>query len=673
MNNPLLKEFKNEYGIPPFELIKEEHYIPAFDKAIEEHAKEIKLIIDNKETPTFENTINALENSGELLSKVSRVFYNLLSAHSNDNLNKIASEISPKLSRHNDSISLNQDLFIKIKKVHEDKDPLNDEQQRLVQIIFDNFKLRGSLLDDGNREVLKSMNEKLSSLSLKFNQNTLKETNNFQLIISDPNELDGLPEDLIELGKKQAEAEQIKNCWLFKASRENLYPFLTFSNNRSLREKIYKGYISRGKNKNSENNESLIKEMHSLRKQKANLLGFDCHADLALQNSMAETTGNVSDLLNQVWKPAKKRADEEITEMQKLIQKEGNNFKLEAWDWWFYSEKVRKDKYDFSEEDMKPFLSLENIKTAAFTTAERLFDIKFIKLSEYPKYHEEMEAYKVIDSDKNIVGIFLTDYFARPSKQGGAWMTSYRDQSKNNGVKYPIIINVCNFPKPTKNKPSLLNFEHAITLFHEFGHALHGLLSDVTYPSLSGTSVPRDYVEFPSQMMENWIRNPEVLNEFAQHFETGEKIPEDLMNKYLNCQKFNQGFATTEYLAASFLDLAWHTSDKDITDIDGFEEELFNSINKPKEIDSRYGSTYFNHIFSGGYSSSYYSYMWSEVLDSSAFEVFEKNGIYDKSSGQKLKEFVYSSGNSKDLMEQFIRFNGKEPDPKRLLEKRGLA
>ena len=673
MNNPLLIEFENEYGIPPFELIKEEHYIPAFDKAIDEHTKEIKQIIDNKEVPNFENTINALENSGELLSKVSRVFYNLLSAHSNDNLNKIASEISPRLSRHNDSISLNQDLFIKIKKVFETKETLNDEQQRLVKIIFDNFKLRGSLLDDDKREVLKSMNEKLSSLSLKFNQNTLKETNNFQLIISDLAELDGLPEDLIELGKKQAEAEQIEDSWLFKASRENLYPFLTFSNNRSLREKIYKGYISRGKNKNSENNESLIKDMYSLRKKKANLLGFDCHADLALQNSMAETTSNVSALLKQVWKPAKQRADEEISEMQKLIQKEGNNFKLEAWDWWFYSEKVRKDKYDFSEEDMKPFLSLENIRTAAFTTAERLFDIKFVKLNDYPKYHEEVEAYKVINGDKNIVGVFLTDYFARPSKQGGAWMTSYRDQSKNNGVKYPIIINVCNFPKPTKNRPSLLNFEHAITLFHEFGHALHGLLSDVTYPSLSGTSVPRDYVEFPSQMMENWIRNPEVLNEFAKHFETGEKIPEDLMNKYLNCQKFNQGFATTEYLAASFLDLAWHTSDKEIKDIKVFEEELFNSINKPKEIDSRYGSTYFNHIFSGGYSSSYYSYMWSEVLDSSAFEVFEKNGIYDKSSGQKLKEFVYSSGNSKDLMEQFVRFNGKEPDPKRLLEKRGLA
>ena len=388
MNNPLLQEFKNEFGIPPFDLIKEEHYIPAFDKAIAEHAKEIELIVSNKESPDFENTINALENSGELLSKVSRVFYNLLSAHSNDNLNKIASKISPRLSRHNDSISLNQDLFTKIKKVYEDKDLLNAEQQRLIQIIFDNFKLRGSLLDDKKREVLKSMNEKLSSLSLKFNQNTLKETNNFKLIISDPADLEGLPEDLVELGKKQAEAEQIKDSWLFKASRENLYPFLTFSNKRSLREKIYKGYISRGKNKNSENNENLIKEMYSLRKQKANLLGFDCHADLALQNSMAETTSNVSDLLNQVWKPAKERADEEIAEMQKLIQKEGNNFKLEAWDWWFYSEKVRKEKYDFSEEDMKPFLSLENIRTAAFATAERLFDIKFIKLSEFPKYHE---------------------------------------------------------------------------------------------------------------------------------------------------------------------------------------------------------------------------------------------------------------------------------------------
>ena len=673
MKNPLLENFDNEYGMPPFELIKEDHYIPAFNSAIKEHAEEIKSILDNKEEPDFENTINALEKSGELLSKVSRVFYNLLSAHSNDNLNNIASEISPLLSRHNDSISLNQELFVKINKVYESQENLDDEQKRLVKVIFDNFKLRGALLDNMQREDLKTMNEKLSSLSLKFNQNTLKETNNFKLLINHSSDLDGLPDDLIELGKKQAEAEDIENGWLFKASRENLYPFLTFSKNRSLREKIYKGYVLRGKNKNSENNEHHIKEMFSLRKQKAKLLGFDCHADLALQNSMAETTTNVIDLLDQVWKPAKRRANQEISEMQTLIQKEGNNFELEPWDWWFYSEKVRKEKYDFSEEDMRPFLSLENIREAAFTTAERLFDIKFIKLDKFPKYHEEVEAFKVVDEKKNIVGIFLTDYYVRSSKQGGAWMTSYRDQSKNNGHKYPLIINVCNFPKPTKNKPSLLNFENAISLFHEFGHALHGLLSDVTYPSLSGTSVPRDFVEFPSQMMENWIRNPEVLNEFACHFETGEKIPKELMDKYLNCQKFNQGFATTEYLTASYLDLAWHTTNNDVDNISDFEDELYKKISKPKEIDSRYGSTYFNHIFSGGYSSSYYSYMWSEVLDSSAFEVFEKNGIYDKDSGKKLKEFVYSSGNSKDLMEQFIKFNGKEPDPQRLLEKRGLA
>ncbi len=673
MKNPLLKEFSNEYGIPPFKNIKEEHYIPAFHAAIEEHKLEIDKIINNKETPNFENTVNALENSGDLLSRVSRVFFNLLSANSNDELNKIASEISPFLSRHNDSISLNQKLFKKIKSVYESNEDLNHEQQRLIKVLFDNFKLRGSLLNKKDREALKSMNEELSSYSLKFNQNTLKETNNFKLLISDKSELDGLPEDLIELGKKQAEAENINNGWLYKASRENLYPFLTFSNNRLLREKIYKGYISRGKNNNSENNESLVKKIYSLRKQKANLLGFDCHAELSLQNSMAESIKNVSDLLDQIWIPAKKKANEEIEEMQNLIQKEGNNFELEPWDWWFYSEKVRKEKYDFSEEDMRPFLSLENIRDAAFKTAERLFNIQFLKLNKFPKYHEDLEAYKVIDDKEKIVGIFFTDYFVRPSKQGGAWMTSYRDQSKNNGNKYPLIINVCNFPKPTGNKPSLLNFEHAITLFHEFGHALHGLLSNVTYPSLSGTSVPRDYVEFPSQMMENWIRNPDVLNEFALHYKTKEKIPSDLMDRYINCQKFNQGFATTEYIAASYLDLAWHTQDKEISDIRNFEDSVFDSIEKPKEIDSRYGSTYFNHIFSGGYSSSYYSYMWSEVLDSSAFEVFEKNGIYDKTSGNKLKEFVYSSGNSKDLMEQFIKFNGKEPNPKRLLEKRGLV
>ena len=478
---------------------------------------------------------------------------------------------------------------------------------------------------------------------------------------------------MIAQAKIQAEKENLKNVWLFKATRENLYPFLTFSKNRTLREKIYKGYVNKGKNSNSNNNEQILIEISSLREERAKLLGFESHTELALQNTMAENKKNVLELLDNVWGPATIRAQEEIDEIQNLIQKEGNNFKLKPWDWWYYSEKVRKSKFDYSEEDMRPYLSLENIQKAAFTTAERLFDIKFKAMKKFPKYHEEIKAYKVLDNNNKIVGIFLTDYFARPSKQGGAWMTSYQDQSKNKGIKHPIVINVCNFPKPTKDKPTLLSFEQAITLFHEFGHGLHGLLSNVTYPSLSGTSVPRDYVEFPSQMMENWIRSPKVLKEFALHYETGKKIPHDLLKKYEKCQKFNQGFATTEYLAASYLDLAWHSNNRKIIDINKFEKKLFKSLKKPNEIDSRYGSTYFNHIFSGGYSSSYYSYMWSEVLDSSAFEVFEKKGLFHKSSGKKLKELVYSSGNSKNLMDQFIKFNGKKPAPKRLLQKRGLA
>ena len=604
---------------------------------------------------------------------MSRVFFNLLSADSSESLQNIANEITPLLSKHRDSISLNQRLFQRIKKVYESNEDLSEEQKRLVQITYDSFRLNGSDLKKTERSSLKKINQKLSSLTLKFGQNTLKETNEFSLIIEKQSDLKGLPKDLIAQAKIQAEKENLKNVWLFKATRENLYPFLTFSKNRTLREKIYKGYVNKGKNSNSNNNEQILIEISSLREERAKLLGFESHTELALQNTMAENKKNVLELLDNVWGPATIRAQEEIDEIQNLIQKEGNNFKLKPWDWWYYSEKVRKSKFDYSEEDMRPYLSLENIQKAAFTTAERLFDIKFKAMKKFPKYHEEIKAYKVLDNNNKIVGIFLTDYFARPSKQGGAWMTSYQDQSKNKGIKHPIVINVCNFPKPTKDKPTLLSFEQAITLFHEFGHGLHGLLSNVTYPSLSGTSVPRDYVEFPSQMMENWIRSPKVLKEFALHYETGKKIPQDLLKKYEKCQKFNQGFATTEYLAASYLDLAWHSNNRKIIDINKFEKKLFKSLKKPNEIDSRYGSTYFNHIFSGGYSSSYYSYMWSEVLDSSAFEVFEKKGLFHKSSGKKLKELVYSSGNSKNLMDQFIKFNGKKPDPKRLLQKRGLA
>ena len=673
MNNPLMKEFTKNYGIPSFEDIKSKHYLPAFKAALKEHNKEIDKIIKNTKTANFDNTINELEKSGTFLSRVTRVFFNLLSSDSSEKLQNIANQITPLLSKHRDDISLNQNLFLRIKEVYESNEDLNDEQKRLVKITYDSFRLNGSDLKKTERSSLKKINQKLSSLTLKFGQNTLKETNEFSLIIDKESDLQGLPNDLIVQAKIQAEKENLKSAWLFKATRENLYPFLTFSKNRALREKIYKGYVNKGKNSNSNNNEQILIEISSLREQKAKLLGFESHTELALQNTMAENKKNVLELLDNVWEAATIRAQEEIDEIQNLIQAEGNNFELKPWDWWYYSEKVRKSKFDYSEEDMRPYLSLENIQKAAFRTAERLFDIEFKEMKKFPKYHEDLKAYKVLDHNNKIVGIFLTDYFARPSKQGGAWMTSYQDQSKNKGTKHPIVINVCNFPKPTKDKPTLLSFEQAITLFHEFGHGLHGLLSNVTYPSLSGTSVPRDFVEFPSQMMENWIRSPKVLKEFALHHETGKKIPQDLLKKYEKCQKFNQGFATTEYLAASYLDLAWHSNDKKIKDINKFEKKLFKSLKKPEEIDSRYGSAYFNHIFSGGYSSSYYSYMWSEVLDSSAFEVFEKKGLFHKSSGKKLKELIYASGNSKNLMDQFIKFNGKKPNPKRLLQKRGLV
>ena len=673
MKNPLLEKFKNKYGIPEFNKFSLTDYMPAFEKSIKTHNSEIDKIIENSEEPSFENILNALEKSGKDLSRVSRIFYNLLSADSSDELNEIATKISPILSRHNDEIILNQKLFMKIKQVFDKRDTLAPEQKRLTEVIYKNFKSKGALLGEFDRKKMQSINEKLSSLSLKFNQNVLKETNNFKLIVDLESDLEGLPDNLIQKARLDAKNENLENSWVFNPTRETLYPFLTHSKNRNLREKLYKGYLNRGNNDNSENNEEIIKSMASLRQTKAKLLGFDSHADLSLEDTMAEDKDNVVKLLDKVWKPAINRAQDEVIEMQEIIQKEGNNFSLEAWDWGYYSEKVRKEKYDFSESEIQPYLSLTNIRNAAFTTAERLFDIKFKEIKKFPKYHEDVEGYEVIDQEDNLIGIFLTDYYARPSKQGGAWMTSYRDQSKNDGVVLPIIINVCNFPKPIGLSPVLLNLEHAITLFHEFGHALHGLLSDVTYPSLSGTSVPRDYVEFPSQMMENWIRNPEVLFEFATHHETGERIPEELMSKYLASQKFNQGFATTEYIAASYLDLAWHTEKKEIEDVNLFEKKLFKEKGLPIEIDSRYQSTNFSHIFAGGYSASYYSYMWSEVLDSSAFEGFEKNGIFNKDLGKKLKELVYSSGNSKDLMGQFKKFNGSEPNPLRLLRKRGLA
>ena len=500
----------------------------------------------------------------------------------------------------------------------------------------------------------------------------LKETNGYSLIIDDPDDLQGLPNEEIRQASLLASSEGHDGKWVFKPTRVSMYPFLTYSEKRELRENLYKSYILRGDNDNDFDNKEIIKKMVALRKEKANLMGFETHADYVLDNTMAKTTLNVNKLLDTVWNPGIEKAKGEVEAMQEIILEEGGNFKLEAWDWWHYSEKLRQEKFDFKEEEVKPYFSEDKVLKGAFEVAEKLFEITFTERDDLPKYREDIRTFVVEDFNNQVIGIFYTDFTQRPNKGGGAWMNTFRSQSKFEGKTIPIVINVCNFPPKNVDGVSLLSFEQVETLFHEFGHGLHGLLSDVNYPSLSGTAVTRDYVEFPSQMMENWAREPEVIKTFAKHYITGETIPDELLAKISEARTFNEGFETSEYVAAAHLDMAFHMEKDSIEDIDAFEDETLKNLGLIPEIESRYRSTYFGHIFAGGYSSGYYSYLWTEVLEADAFEAFKQNGLYHKETADKLKKYVYSSGNTKDLMEQYVKFRGKEPDIQPLLEKRGL-
>jgi len=673
--NPFLKEYETPYKIPPFEDIKSEHYMPAFLQGMKEHLLEIDRIIKNSEDPSFENTIVELERTGKTLDKVSNVFFNLLSSNTNNEMDSIAQEVSPLLSAHSDKISLNKDLFNKVKNIYLKKDSLNlnTEQLRLVDETYKSFIRSGVQLSSNSMKELTKINQRLSSLSLQFDQNLLKETNEgYNLIIEDENMLEGLPEDVIIQAQKLAEANGHKNKWVFKPTRVSMYPFLTYSTKRGLREKLYTSYIKRGDNDNQKDNKNLALQMVDLRTQKANLLGYNTHADFVLENTMAKNTNQVKKLLDQVWEPGLARAKSEAQEMQSLIQEEGGNFKLAAWDWWHYSEKIRKLKYDFSEEEIKPYFSENNVLKGAFDVATKLFEITFTERFDLPKYRENIRTFEVKDLSGDVIGIFYTDYTVRANKGGGAWMNTFRSQSKFDGKQIPLVMNTCNFPPPNEDGVSLLSFEQVTTLFHEFGHALHGLLSDATYPSLSGTRVTRDYVEFPSQMMENWAGEPEVISSFAKHYQTNEPIPEDLLTKITKASKFNQGFATTEYLAAAYLDMAWHSQDTKIEDANAFEKTTLDNLGLVPEINSRYRSTYFAHIFAGGYSMGYYSYLWTEVLEADAFQPFREKGIFDKETADKLKKYVYSAGNTDDLMTQYKRYRGSEPKIEPLLKKRGL-
>lgn len=682
MQNPLLSEFNTPYGVPNFNEIKNEDFEPAFKQAIKEHDKEIEAIINNTEKPSFENTIIALEYSGKLIDKIEAVFDNLMSANTNDTLQEIAKTISPALSEHSDKILMNKQLFNKVDAVYKEYNDLklndkevnlSEEDLKLLEETYKQFVRSGANLNDTDKDKLMAINSELSTLSLQFGENLLAEINNYKLVIDNESDLAGLPQNVITTA---AEASDKEGTWVFTLHKPSWIPFLQYSQKRSLREKLYKAMYSCGNNNNENDNKDIIKRMLELRTERAKIMGFSNHAEFMLDNRMAKVPQNVYDLLDKLWEPALKMAKHEAAQMQEMIEAEGDTFKLQSWDWWYYAEKIRKEKYALDDSEIRPYFKLENVRDGAFLLANKLYGLKFKQIENIPLPHPDALAFEVMEADESHIGILYVDYFPRASKRGGAWMSSFRKQSRSiDGENIsPIITNVCNFSKPTKDQPSLLSYDEVTTLFHEFGHALHGLLSNCHYNSLSGTSVKRDFVELPSQIMENWCSQPAMLKLFAKHYITGEVIPDELIKKLLDASKFNQGFATVEYLAASYLDMDYHTAEfsKELN-LEEFENESMNRIGLIDAIIPRYKTSYFNHIWASGYSAGYYSYIWAEVLDADAFNSFVASGdIFNPEIASSFRSNILEKGGTKDAMELYTDFNGKEPSIEPLLINRGL-
>ena len=674
--NPFFETYTTPYQVPPFDLIKNEHFKPAILEGIKKQEAEINSIVSNKEKPTFDNTVLAMENSGKLLARVSTVFYNLNSANTNEEIQAIAKELAPKLSAHNDNIYLNDALFKRVKVVWDNQKnfKLNKEQAKILENLYKSFVRSGANLSEENKKRLREINSEMAVATLKYGQNILAETNSYELVISDKNDLSGLPNELIETASADAKAKGKAGKWVFTLSNSSVMPFLQYSSNRKLRKEIWNAYQMRANNGNDKDNKSLAIKIANLRGEKARLLGYATHADYVLEKSMAKNPETANKLLNDLWIPALNMANKEAADIQKMMQKEGINEPVQPYDWRYYTEKIRKERFDLDEQEMKPYFSLEKTREGVFTVCKNLYGLQFKQLNNVPKYHEDVTVWEVTEANGSHVGILYMDFHPRTSKRGGAWMTSYRTQKMENGKRVaPVVSIVCNFTKPTENAPALLTFDEVSTFFHEFGHALHGLLSNVTYESLAGTSVPRDFVELPSQIMENWAAEPEVMKMYAKHYKTGEIIPDVLIEKMQKAGTFDQGFVTTEYLAASILDMAYHTQKADITsDAETFEKEAMNKINLPSTIIPRYRSTYFNHIFAGGYSAGYYSYIWSGVLDTDAFEVFKINGLFNSDYAKSFRKNVLEKGGTEDPMELYKSFRGAEPSVEPLLRKRGL-
>jgi len=678
--NPFLEAYNTPFQVPPFDKIFNKHYLPAFEEGIKQHDAEIKIITDSDKAPDFANTIEALDYSGSLLTRVNRVFSNLKEAVTNDSLQDIARKVAPMLSQHEDAINLNAKLFARVKAVNDQKASLNlnQEQSRLLEETYKRFVRGGANLGADKKEELKKVNEELSLLDLQFGDNMLAETNAFKMVIDKKEDLAGLPESVIAGAADEAKADSMAGKWVFTLQKPSWIPFVTYSTNRSLREKIYKAMYSRGNNGNAHDNKAVISKLVNLRLQKANIMGFPSWSAYVLDDCMAKTPENVYKLLGQVWTPAIKRAKEEASDMQSMIDREGGKFKLACWDWWYYSEKVRKEKYDLDEEQIRPYFEMNNVRDGAFAVANKLYGLTFTRLKNMPLYHPECEVYEVKDGDGSEIGVLYMDFFPRASKKGGAWMTNYREQYINKEGKNirPVVSVTCNFSKATGDKPALLSFEEVETLFHEFGHSLHGLLSQCKYEGLAGTNVARDFVELPSQVMEHWAAQPEVLKIFAKHYKTGEVIPQALVDKIVKSGKFNQGFVTVEYLAAAILDMDYHTITKggDI-DVEKFEKASMDKLGLIPEIIPRYKSTYFAHTFSGNgeYSSGYYSYMWAQVYDCDAFQAFKETGnVFDQKVAKSFRTNVLERGATDEAMKLYLNFRGKQPGIEPLLENKGL-
>ena len=672
MKNPFFTEWDTPYGVPPFDKIKVDDYKPAFEKAIAEHNKEIDSIANNPEKPTFENTIAALAYSGRLLDKVNDVFEGQLGVNTNEELQNVAMEISPELSKHGDNITMNDKLFKRVKEVYDNKDnfSLTPEQEFLLENTYQDFVRNGANLNKTDKERLKEINSKLSVLTLKFEQNVLHETNDYKLVIDNKKDLSGLPQSVIDEAAKTAEKAGLKGKWVFTTQKPSMIPFLQFADNRNLRKELYTAYLTRANHNNQYDNKEVLKEIVDLRLEKANLLGFDQYADYRLQSRMAKNSKNVYNLLDQVWDAALPVAEKERDEMQQIINKEGGNFKLKSWDWWYYAEKIRKSKYDLDEKELRPYFKLENVRDGAFQVFNKLYGVTFTPIKDIPKPHPDAIAYDVKEADGKHIGVLYMDFFPRESKQSGAWQGEYRQHFKcKRGEITPVITVVYNFTKPGENTPSLLSFDEVETLFHEMGHAMDALFAKNTYPE---TPIPADFVELPSQIMEHWSTEPEVLKMYAKNYKTGEPIPDKLITKINNSRFFNQGFANVEYLAASYLDMDYHTIKKPLDKgINEFEKESMNKIGLIPEIEPRYRSTYFMHI-TGGYDAGYNSYLWAAVLDNDAYDYFKETGIFNKETAEKFRKNILEKSGTEDPAKLYRDFRGRDASVEPLLKNRGL-